>query len=101
MAKDLQSSLKADLEKLQALQARIADKRARLAQVNRKTDTRRKVMTGAYVLDCLTKNPEHPLTVALRGQLDDFRGFLGEANEGLFPEFFEAAAVPEAPAPAA
>ncbi len=90
MKKSLSESIAADEAKLAKLQAQLASKKARLHKVNRQMDTRRKIMVGAWLIDRLEKQPNDPACKAFKAQLQDFRGFLGEKNEGLFPDFFEA-----------
>jgi hypothetical protein len=92
----LEQSLASDEARLAKLQAQIAAKKARLVKVNRAMDTRRKIMIGAWVLDCLEQKPEDPLWSTLKANFADFKRFLGEKNEGLFPDFFSQPAVPAA-----
>ena len=91
MSKDLKASLQRDQDRLAALQAQITAKQARLTAANRKLDTRRKVLLGAYVLDTLEKAPDGPIASTFRQHLVDFRGFIGERNEPAFEDFFPAA----------
>ena len=88
MRKSLEQSLASDEAKLQRLQAQIAQKKARLVKENRTFDTRRKIMMGAWILDCLEKKPDDPLWSTLKANAPDFKRFLGDKNEGLFPDFF-------------
>lgn len=88
MRTSLEQSLASDEAKMAKLQAQIAAKKARLVKVNRAMDTRRKIMIGAWVLDCLEQKPEDPLWSTLKANFPDFKRFLGEKNEGLFPDFF-------------
>ncbi len=88
MKKNLEQSLASEEAKLAKLQASIAAKKARLAKIDRAMDTRRKIMMGAWVLDCIEQRPEDPLWSTLKANLKDFKRFLGDKNEGLFPDFF-------------
>ena len=96
MAKNLEQSLAADEAKLAKLQASIALKKAKLLKVSRAMDTRRKILLGAWVLDCLEQKPDDPLWSTLKANLRDFKRFLGDKNQELFADFFS-----QSPAPAA
>lgn len=88
--KSLTETIAADRERLRKLQERLAAKEARLKRVSRTVDTRRKVLLGAWVLDAMEKNSNDGPWAAVRAHLQDFKGFVGEKNQGVFPpEFYD------------
>ncbi len=93
--KTLTERIEADKEALRRLQERIASNNARLQKVERATDTRRKILLGAWVLEGVQKHGDKAPWAALREHFDDFRGFLGEKNTGLFPDDFLETRAPE------
>ena len=94
--KSLAQRIEADKEALRRLQERISANHARLQKVERATDTRRKILLGAWVLEGLQKQSDDAPWAQLRAHFDDFRGFLGERNASLFPaDFLDAPAAPE------
>jgi hypothetical protein len=80
--------LERDKRKLAALQAQISRREKALAATNRKLDTRRKVLLGAFVLERIQTQPDHPVSSALKSQISEFREYLSARNEPLFSDIF-------------
>lgn len=78
-------------ERIAQLEARKKALQARLSKQERATDTRRKVLLGALVLQRLETSGDPELTRRLRDWLKrELPGFLTRANDrALFPEFIE------------
>lgn len=71
-------------QRIAQLKARLGRKKARLNAEQRKLDTRRKILTGAYVI---ARRPE------LLRELD-FKTFIAQKDQYLFPDLFPSSTVP-------
>jgi hypothetical protein len=80
--------LERDTQKLASLQASISKQKSIIAERNRKLDTRRKILMGAFLIEWFQTKPEDALSTALRAKLPEFRKYLTERNDGLFDDLF-------------